>query len=112
MKSATQLVLALSVSLASIGAPALAEPDAPQSVTIRYGDLDLSQPADASALYARIRSAARQVCAAADAPGAARRVEWSACRREAAERAVTALGSEAVARLHAARHERGARAAG
>jgi UrcA family protein len=99
--------LALSISLAvtifASGSPALAEPDAPKSVTVRYGDLDLARAEGASALYARIRAAAREVCAAAKQPGAARHAEWNACRRHAIDRAVASLGHASITQLHAAR---------
>jgi UrcA family protein len=103
--------LALSVSLVfiSLSAPAHAEPAAPKSVAVRYGDLDLSRPVAVQTLYARIRAASRKVCAAAEGRGAARQAEWNACRREALDRAVESLGSDAVARVHAAHVGNGGR---
>ena len=47
------------------GAPAMAstlDDSAPPSVRVRFGDLNLSQPAGVRALRARIDSAARIVC--------------------------------------------------
>ena len=38
----------------------------PQAVTVRYGDLDLSRPADAAKFYTRILHAAKVVCAPED----------------------------------------------
>ena len=40
-----------------------AEPGAPVSVKVSYGDLDLANAQGAHALHARITAAARQVCA-------------------------------------------------
>ncbi|MBW8815398.1 MAG: UrcA family protein [Caulobacterales bacterium] len=58
----------LCATLAAIASPALAQPR-PASVdpeiprqTVRYDDLDLSRPAGADALIARIGRAARTVC--------------------------------------------------
>ena len=56
---------------AAAAAPAIASAAAPvaspgdkitQSTVVRYYDLDLSKPADAARLYARIRHAAARVC--------------------------------------------------
>jgi UrcA family protein len=109
MKLGQPLALSVSLVFTSLAAPALAEPAAPMSVAVRYGDLDLSRPDAVAALYARIRAASRRVCAAAEGPGAARQAEWNACRREALDRAVASLGSEDVARVHAARSGHGGR---
>ncbi|HEY2339189.1 MAG TPA: UrcA family protein [Steroidobacteraceae bacterium] len=41
-----------------------ASPQSTSSVTVRYGDLDLSREQDMSTLHARVTAAARQVCGA------------------------------------------------
>jgi UrcA family protein len=54
---------ALCVGSALPSAFANNQPDPPNSIRIKYADLDLSQPAGAEALYLRIQRAARTVCA-------------------------------------------------
>jgi UrcA family protein len=106
MTFGSKLALSVSLALASAAAPALAQPTAPKRVAVAYGDLDLTHPDGARALYTRIRAAARAVCAPARGQGAGQQVAWNACRREALDRAVAQLGSEAIARLHATRTTR------
>jgi UrcA family protein len=108
MTFGSQLALSISLALAATSAPVLAERAAPPQVAVAYGDLDLAQPSDARALYGRIRAAAREVCAPASGRGAAQQVAWNACRRDALDRAVAALGSDSIARLHAAKAQRSA----
>jgi len=62
----TRLVTAIYCVLGAAGVCALAasagaEEDPPSKI-VRYSDLDISHPAGAKALYARIRAAAREVC--------------------------------------------------
>jgi UrcA family protein len=54
----------LMMSLASMGASAAVPPSGGEVPTyhVNYADLDLNRQAGADALFARIRSAARQVC--------------------------------------------------
>lgn len=50
-------------AIASAAAPAASPGDTiTESKVVRYNDLDLSKPADAARLYARIRNAAARVC--------------------------------------------------
>jgi UrcA family protein len=66
MKTSLKLVLAtLGCVLAANGALAVESPDTMQttSVTVRYGDLDLSRSEGAAVLYGRLSNAARKVCA-------------------------------------------------
>lgn len=83
-----------------------------RSVVVRAGDLDLASPAGAAELYARIRSAARDVCGRVDGRDLEVRRAWLRCYRPAVAGAVAQAGSEAVTALHAAREgRRGSRAA-
>jgi UrcA family protein len=106
MKYGQGFALAASLALASTVAPAFAEPTAPKSVAVQYDRVDLHRPEAVRALYARIRAASRSVCAGAEGRGAGQQAAWNACRRAALDRAVAAIGSEAVARLHASRSAR------
>ncbi len=47
---------------ASAAAPAVAQDLPENAAAVEYGDLDLSDPADARVLDRRLRSAAREVC--------------------------------------------------
>lgn len=58
--TALSLVLGTAAISAIAASPAAAE-DVP-SKTVRYSDLDITKPAGAQALYARIHAAARDVC--------------------------------------------------
>lgn len=41
---------------------ASADPEAPQTLTVQFGDLDLNKPQGVDALFKRIKNAARDVC--------------------------------------------------
>ena len=59
----TASALVLSVAFASaLTVPASAEPTTGRSVTVKYGDLNLSNKQGAEQAYARIRHAALTVC--------------------------------------------------
>jgi UrcA family protein len=72
---ATAVLGAFAFSLATVCTAA--EPTDTQQTTVKYADLNISNPEGAAALYARIQRAARQVCPPLDvrnlsseAPGA------------------------------------------
>ena len=71
-----------------------------RSVTVRYGDLDLSRTAGAQTLYVRLTSAARTVCAPSPTRDLAAHRDWNRCFSEALDDAVTETGSHALAALH------------
>lgn len=71
-----------------------------RSVTVRYGDLDLTRTAGAKTLYARLTSAARSVCAPAAQHDLAAHRDWSICYSDALDAAVAETGSNALASLH------------
>jgi len=65
------LISALIAGLVCVGEAALfaeatSAAELPQSVTVRYTDLNLDRPADVSRLYSRIRGAAESVCGEPD----------------------------------------------
>ncbi len=90
---------------AAAAAPAIARAAAPvaspgdkitQSTVVRYCDLDLSKPADAARLYARIRHAAASVCPSS----------WSdSPQRDCYEVAVAAAVARVNNPLLSARHQ-------
>jgi UrcA family protein len=86
-----------------------ATPDAPRSVTVSYGDLDLASAQGFNTLYARIAAAARQVCA----PGAVGTRDLGAfaaeraCVNRAIGNAVRDVQGTRVASSLAGRHDQG-----
>lgn len=69
----------------------------PMSLTVSYGDLDLTHDAGAQALYHRIRHAAERVCGGyPDSQVLALRSPYETCRKEAVERAVKSLHAPMV----------------
>jgi UrcA family protein len=96
-----KLALSLALTSLALAAPALAGPmEMAKSTTVRASDLDLSNPADVQALYGRIHSAARRVCADLAGPGATMRVELRACMRTAMDSGVLSANSAALSALH------------
>lgn len=104
----TALSLFAAGSLALMAGQAVAaDQDTVPTARVRYGDLNLATDAGARALYQRIQAAARTVCPIVDLRDLARLVEAQACRREAIERAVNAVGSPKLASAHRAATRRG-----
>ena len=90
--------LACLLTAASAGAsqPAREVP----SVTVSYGDLNLSTTEGANALYQRIRLAADSVCGYQGRTLLERQL-WMSCFNEAVERAVGAVGNPTLTSVHA-----------
>jgi UrcA family protein len=72
-----------------------------KSATVRIADLNLSLPADAAALYQRIRRAARNVCGDGLAGGSplASSLDWD-CVRDAVASAVTRVNQPLLTAVH------------
>lgn len=71
------------------------------SVAVRYADLNLSTPAGVEVLYARLRSAAREVCNVREKQALAQTIESKTCYERAfgaAVNKVTALAPFALDR--------------
>jgi UrcA family protein len=100
------LTACMGVGLADVARSAT--PDAAPSVKVAYGDLDLATEQGANTLYARVASAARQVCAADGDNFRDLRTFAAArsCRTQAIANAVRDVHSTKVAML-AARHGHG-----
>jgi UrcA family protein len=83
--------------------------DGAPTVTVRYGDLNLATDRGNSALYARIRAAARQVCFSdhVDMRDLGRYAEARRCEAHAISQAVQAVHSPRLAALYGARSPRG-----
>jgi UrcA family protein len=70
------------------------------SLKVSYGELDLSKPAGAEALYKRIRQAAFTVCGGYDSPIARSYTIKSRCFRAALDEAVAKVNSPMLTALH------------
>jgi UrcA family protein len=95
---------ALGLTLASLCAvPAIAadrDANEPRKVVVQYDELDLSSKQGAQTLYARLRNAARQVCASYESRDPSRRAIWDACYNQSLSNAVMQVNREAVTALH------------
>lgn len=82
---------------AGLAAPSLAADsgDLP-SVTVRFGDLNVSSPEGAATLYGRISAAAKGVCASLDGRDLGSRARWDACVHKAIADAVTKVNQPAL----------------
>jgi UrcA family protein len=109
MKTLTTAVLtALTACVAIV--PSLAHAgtsNEPAAVTVRYADLNLGTDAGTSALYARLESAARKVCAPSDIRDLGQMAASGACEHQAIARAVQDIHSPKLAAVSAARVRQG-----
>lgn len=94
---------------AAAAATAAAAGDSAQVRTTRvaYGDLNLATAEGSRALYARIESAARQVCGPYDARNLAEVAAARACQARAVAQAVSDVHSPMLAATYAARRSHG-----
>lgn len=108
-RSAALAALTACLLTGAAAAHASAAADAVPAVTVRYADLNLATAQGADALYARIVSAARQVCLRdrldlRDLHGLER---VKACEARAIEQAVHAVNSPRLAALYGTRQRHG-----
>jgi len=96
------LISALIAGLVCLGEAALfaeatSAAELPQSVTVRYSDLNLDRPTDVGRLYSRIRGAAESVCGEPD-PAYDFWVNpaWQRCVNDAIGRAVLQVDRPAL----------------
>lgn len=73
--------------------------DTPPSMTVKYGDLDLTTQQGISTLYHRLSIAAERVCPAVDNQNLSALRHARACQSEAIERAVRSIGNPMLANL-------------
>lgn len=108
--AAALLLGALTVlSSAAWSGEAFAAPGERRTVDVRYADLNLAHPAGARTLYARLQSAARQLCAHDYTPSDLyRRVARKDCYDRTLEDAVQGVDSAPLKGLHAANPRRSA----
>jgi UrcA family protein len=95
---------AAAVALLAFHAPtahAVADQYQVSRVTVRFADLDPTSPEDTTALYSRLRSAAREVCEIDDVRADfAERVDRMTCERDAIDTAVAQIDSPSLSALH------------
>jgi len=91
---AAAVLSAFASSLASVGTAA--EPRDPPQTTVTYADLNVSSPEGASALYARIQQAARQVCRPLDGGDLSSKARMGDCVHKAIADAVATVGQPAL----------------
>jgi UrcA family protein len=72
----------------------------PLSKTVAYGDLNLDTTVGANVLYARIRTAAREVCAPFEGRELARKVRWDSCFDHAVQTAVAQVDKPSLTALY------------
>lgn len=82
--------LSLAIGALTMNAASASTQDSSASrVTVRYADLDLSQPADAQVLYRRLQRAAASVCGTTTSGDLEAKSRWARCYRQALQQAVT-----------------------
>ena len=93
-------LLPLVAALATGGVANAAQVQISQSVVVKYGDLDLNTRTGVKTLHARLRTAAREVCAPSDGRALADTGDYDACVSNAVTRAVSDVGNPNLTRLH------------
>jgi UrcA family protein len=95
----TLVLLTPLVSLSQSLAPTKGVDGVP-AVAVKYGDLDLNNPAAREVLFKRIKNAAKTVCAPFDGAGLARHHVFDACVDHAIAGAVIQTNAPAMAALY------------
>jgi UrcA family protein len=96
---AASFFLCGALTLGALQATARAADDGVRSQKVSYADLDISKPAGAKALYSRIVTAARQVCANNGPRDLGAMQQVNACTDHAIDKAVKDVDSPALSAL-------------
>jgi UrcA family protein len=100
LKAAIYLALC-ATSLAVLSIPAhAAEADEASSRVVKFADLDLTKSAGVAVLYARLQSAARQVCEPVTERDLKAEALAKACAAHAVERAINDINVPQLASYH------------
>jgi UrcA family protein len=86
--------------LASAGTAQAWDPGQALTKKVTYGDLNLDSEQGAKALYNRLRSAAKEVCAPFESIELARRIVWQTCVDHAVTSAVEQVNRPMVTAVH------------
>ena len=100
---ATALFGLLSSSITAL--PAAADSFEPLQVTVKFGDLDVSNPTGATVLYSRIKAAAATVCSPFEGIALSAKIRLHACVKSAIADAVTKVNQPALAAVYGAKTE-------
>jgi UrcA family protein len=103
---ATTIFGALTCSLATVCTAAETDP---AQITVKFADLNVSNPQGAAVLYARIQRAAHQVCPSFDGRDLSSKGRMDACVHKAIADAVAKVGQPALFDAYNARHGQSAR---
>ncbi len=106
-RAVTPLVVAavLATMSALAVSPAHAEDSAAARVTVRYAELNLQSAAGIQTLYARLKGAARRVCAELDGPSLRERAAYRSCVTSSLERSVHAVRNDDVLAFYNAQRD-------
>jgi len=96
------LTMVVGIASAPVASAAAASAETP-SITVRYGDLDLSHAAGAAILYSRVHAAANLACAQFEGRAVASFFRKEACVQQAVARAILAIDKPMVSEVYAAR---------
>jgi UrcA family protein len=99
--SATVLFSALALSFAAMSQAS--DATAANQATVKYADLNVSTPAGAAALYARINVAANRVCSTLDGRDLAFKTQFNRCVNKAIADAVTKVDQPALYSIYNAK---------
>jgi UrcA family protein len=89
------------ICAASGGRALAADPSEPLTKIVHYGDLNLDSEGGAKVLYARLRSAAKEVCTPLESLDVTRRRLWQSCFNSAVANAVRQVDKITLSALHA-----------
>ena len=102
MSISTVVALGFGASAASAAAPSNEQPvsDGAKQYVVRFPDLDLSKLAGATALYARLRHAARVVCDPLESREMGIAAKYRACVAQAVADAVASVNRPILSEYH------------
>jgi len=102
MNTATRIIIASLAPFASLMSSGQANADSAQVLTktVTYDARTLNSEQGARTLYARLRSAASEVCSPYESRELSRRAVWQSCVHDAVESAVLKVNSPMVSAAH------------
>jgi UrcA family protein len=92
--------ICLGYGMVCLGATVAAADEAPPSEVVRYGDLNIQNPAGALTLYHRIQAAARRVCPSEVVSVRLFSDKGPTCYRHAVDEAVKGVNSAILSQIH------------
>jgi UrcA family protein len=83
---------------------AVADRSVQLSTTVKYAELDLSQPEAVEVLHRRLSNAAEEVCSPLDSRQLSRQLEYRRCVAETLSRAVAGVDRPMLTQYHVQKH--------